>query len=119
MAFSKSIGRLCPEKCPETAREEPSTKFIIKVVVPPHRLLFGAENDADRDYWLSADDAKEYGLIDNVLEMQRGFATNGQAPGDGEASQSGAGNEARATGDLMPRPPVSFRHRPGGRGRVA
>ncbi len=26
--------------------------------------------DADRDYWLSADEAKEYGLIDNVLEPQ-------------------------------------------------
>ncbi len=44
------------------------SEFIIKVVVPPHRLLFGAENDADRDSGLRADDAKEYGLIDNVLE---------------------------------------------------
>ncbi len=26
------------------------------------------ENDADRDYWLSAHDAKDYGLIDNVIE---------------------------------------------------
>ena len=42
-------------------------------------------NDADRDYWLGAQDAKEYGLIDNVLDTQRGPATNGQASGDGEA----------------------------------
>src|SRR5690606_24965602 len=28
------------------------------------------EADADRDYWLSAQEAKEYGLIDNVLEHQ-------------------------------------------------
>ena len=28
------------------------------------------ENDADRDYWLSAEEAKEYGLIDNVLVHQ-------------------------------------------------
>ncbi len=27
--------------------------------------------DADRDYWLSAEEAKEYGLIDNVLEPQQ------------------------------------------------
>ena len=27
--------------------------------------------DADRDYWLSAAEAKEYGLIDNVLEPQQ------------------------------------------------
>ncbi len=26
--------------------------------------------DADRDYWLSAQDAKEYGLIDNVISSQ-------------------------------------------------
>ncbi|MBR5886450.1 MAG: ATP-dependent Clp protease proteolytic subunit, partial [Alistipes sp.] len=25
------------------------------------------ERDADRDYWLSAEEAKAYGLIDNVL----------------------------------------------------
>jgi ATP-dependent Clp protease, protease subunit len=39
------------------------------------------ERDADRDYWLSADDAKNYGLIDNVLEPKRGFKphTNGQS----------------------------------------
>lgn len=28
------------------------------------------EEDADRDYWLSAQEAKDYGLIDNVLEHQ-------------------------------------------------
>ncbi|HEX7071349.1 MAG TPA: ATP-dependent Clp protease proteolytic subunit, partial [Rhodothermales bacterium] len=31
------------------------------------------ERDADRDYWLSASEAKDYGLIDNVLELKRGF----------------------------------------------
>lgn len=31
------------------------------------------ERDADRDYWLSADDAKAYGLIDNVLQPKRGY----------------------------------------------
>ena len=42
--------------------------------------------DADRDYWLGAQDAKEYGLIDNVLYKQGGLATNGQTSGDGESS---------------------------------
>jgi ATP-dependent Clp protease protease subunit len=38
------------------------------------------EQDADRDYWLSAEDAKDYGLIDNVLRPQRGWGSqkNGQ-----------------------------------------
>ena len=30
------------------------------------------EEDADRDYWLSAQGAQDYGLIDNVLEPQSG-----------------------------------------------
>ncbi len=42
--------------------------------------------DADRDYWLSADEAKEYGLIDNVLVSQRSSKTNGQASSDGETT---------------------------------
>ncbi len=29
------------------------------------------EADADRDYWMGADEAKEYGLIDNVLMPQK------------------------------------------------
>ena len=28
------------------------------------------ESDADRDYWLSAEEAKAYGIVDNVLEHQ-------------------------------------------------
>ncbi len=28
------------------------------------------EEDADRDYWLSAQEARDYGLVDNVLEHQ-------------------------------------------------
>lgn len=36
------------------------------------------EEDADRDYWLSAQEAKEYGLIDNVLEPQKPGSRNGR-----------------------------------------
>ena len=43
-------------------------------------------NDADRDYWLSADEAKAYGLIDNVLVSQRSAKTNGEASSDGETT---------------------------------
>ena len=42
--------------------------------------------DADRDYWLGAPEAKEYGLIDNVLVSQRSSKTNGQASSDGETT---------------------------------
>jgi ATP-dependent Clp protease protease subunit len=41
------------------------------------------EHDADRDYWLSATDAQEYGLIDTVLTPKKGGdgKTNGKANG--------------------------------------
>ncbi len=43
------------------------------------------ENDADRDYWLSAYQAKEYGLIDNVLEPGTGpFSKSGKNGQNGE-----------------------------------
>ncbi len=40
--------------------------------------------DVDRDFWLSAQEAKEYGLVDNVLTPRRGFfpPPDGQASGD-------------------------------------
>jgi len=50
------------------------------------RSIEQIESDADRDYWLSAYDAKEYGLVDNVLDKPRSPKTNGQAAsGDSEA----------------------------------
>ena len=45
------------------------------------------EHDADRDYWLSAREAKDYGLIDNVLEPKRGF----RPPSDEEGIQKSEG----------------------------
>jgi ATP-dependent Clp protease protease subunit len=30
------------------------------------------EKDSDRDYWMRAAEAKEYGLIDEVLEKKKG-----------------------------------------------
>jgi ATP-dependent Clp protease, protease subunit len=35
-----------------------------------HKTAEQIEKDSDRDYWLSAQEAKEYGLIDNVLMPQ-------------------------------------------------
>jgi ATP-dependent Clp protease protease subunit len=44
--------------------------------------------DADRNYWLSAQEAQDYGLVDNVLEQRPGApgGSNGQAPGSGDGS---------------------------------
>lgn len=43
------------------------------------------EKDADRDYWLSAPEARDYGLIDNVLELKRGFKPQ---PGEDKIKKS-------------------------------
>ncbi|HMB92182.1 MAG TPA: ATP-dependent Clp protease proteolytic subunit [Rhodothermales bacterium] len=46
------------------------------------------ERDADRDYWLSANDAKEYGLVDNVLTHQANLSSNGQAKTDSKSDDT-------------------------------
>jgi ATP-dependent Clp protease, protease subunit len=29
------------------------------------------EKDADRDFWMSADDAKKYGIVDKVIDSRK------------------------------------------------
>jgi ATP-dependent Clp protease protease subunit len=50
------------------------------------------EDDADRNYWMSAEEAKDYGLVDNILNPETleglyGVRTNGAAT-NGEADAS-------------------------------
>jgi ATP-dependent Clp protease protease subunit len=52
-----------------TAREIIKTKHELYEILSSHSGVDIAkiEQDADRDYWMSAAEAKEYGLIDEVL----------------------------------------------------
>jgi ATP-dependent Clp protease protease subunit len=52
-----------------TAREIQKTKRELYEILSSHSGVDIAqiERDADRDYWMSASEAKEYGLIDKVL----------------------------------------------------
>ena len=52
-----------------TAREIARTKRELYEILSEHsgKSIEEIERDADRDYWLSAAEAKEYGLIDGVL----------------------------------------------------
>ena len=52
-----------------TAREIARTKRELYEILSEHsgKSVAEIERDADRDYWLSAAEAKEYGLIDSVL----------------------------------------------------
>ena len=48
------------------------------------------EQDADRDHWLSAAEAVEYGLVDKVLESKKELPASAQeAAGDGDAKDEG------------------------------
>ena len=52
-----------------TAREIAKTKRELYEILSLHSgaSIKKIEKDADRDYWLTASEAKEYGLIDTVL----------------------------------------------------
>ncbi|MBQ2702786.1 MAG: ATP-dependent Clp protease proteolytic subunit, partial [Alistipes sp.] len=52
-----------------TAREIARTKRELYEILSEHSgvAMKKIERDADRDYWLTAAEAKEYGLIDEVL----------------------------------------------------
>lgn len=56
-----------------TAREIQKTKRELYEILSAHSgvSLKKIERDADRDYWLSAAEAKEYGLIDEVLTRRK------------------------------------------------
>lgn len=51
------------------------------------------ENDADRNYWMSAEEAKDYGLVDNVLNPGnlkglKNLRSNGEPGGDGDDDEA-------------------------------
>ncbi|MBT8401797.1 MAG: ATP-dependent Clp endopeptidase proteolytic subunit ClpP [Rhodothermia bacterium] len=52
------------------AQEILKTKHKLHEILASHtgRTIEDIERDSDRDYWLSSEESKEYGLIDNVLE---------------------------------------------------
>lgn len=55
-----------------TAREIAKTKRELYEILAEHSgvSIERIEADADRDYWLTAVEAKEYGLIDKVLSRR-------------------------------------------------
>ena len=56
-----------------TAREIAKTKRELYEILAAHsgKDIAKIEADADRDYWLTAAEAQEYGLIDNVLSKRK------------------------------------------------
>ena len=56
-----------------TAREIAKTKRELYEILAAHsgKAIEKIEADADRDYWLTAAEAAEYGLIDKVLSRRK------------------------------------------------
>jgi ATP-dependent Clp protease protease subunit len=56
-----------------TAREILKLRTELYDIIGEHsgNPIEKVEKDADRDYWMTANEAKEYGMIDEVLERQR------------------------------------------------
>lgn len=52
-----------------TAREIKKLKHELYTIIADHsgQPFDKVEKDSDRDYWMTAEEAKEYGMIDNVL----------------------------------------------------
>ncbi len=53
-----------------TAREILKLKGELYAIIANHsgQTLKKVEKDSDRDYWMKADEAKEYGMIDEILK---------------------------------------------------
>jgi ATP-dependent Clp protease protease subunit len=53
-----------------TAREFVKLKKELNEIIAGHcgQPVKKVEKDSDRDYWMTADEAKEYGIIDDVLQ---------------------------------------------------
>jgi ATP-dependent Clp protease protease subunit len=56
-----------------TAREIAKTKRELYEILSAHsgKSIEAIERDADRDYWLTAAEAAEYGLIDKVIGQRK------------------------------------------------
>lgn len=52
-----------------TAREIAKVKQELNTIISKHtgKPLEEVARDSDRDFWMSASEAKDYGMIDNVL----------------------------------------------------
>lgn len=55
------------------AKEIIRLKQVLYEILARHtdKTIKQIESDADRDYWLSAQEAKDYGIVDNVLNHQQ------------------------------------------------
>ncbi|HUX83875.1 MAG TPA: ATP-dependent Clp endopeptidase proteolytic subunit ClpP [Chitinophagaceae bacterium] len=65
-----------------TAREISKIKKELYEIVAAHsgQQVKKVEKDSDRDYWMTAEESKEYGLVDEVLDRNPKKAAKGNQP---------------------------------------
>ena len=56
-----------------TSREVQKLKKELYTIIADHsgQPFKKVEKDSDRDYWMTAEEAKEYGMIDNILTREK------------------------------------------------
>ena len=60
--------------------------------------------DCDRDYYMTAEEAKAYGLVDEVVKSRREFPGE---PSSGDSGKSGRGDRGESDGSKAPKPQTS------------
>lgn len=73
---SAGTGRVSPRDMEIQLRETMSIQRRMVEILAHHtgRSVEQIEHDVDRDYYLTAGEAKEYGLIDEILQPRRGVS---------------------------------------------
>jgi ATP-dependent Clp protease protease subunit len=84
---SAGTGRVSPRDMEIQLREVLSTTRRMAEIIAHHsgKSVEEVERDIDRDYFMTAQEAKDYGLIDDIIAPRRGLSADALSLLDGEA----------------------------------
>jgi ATP-dependent Clp protease protease subunit len=88
---SAGTGRVSPRDMEIQLREVLSTTRRMAEIIAHHsgKSVEQVERDIDRDYFMTAQEAKDYGLIDEIIAPRRGLSANALELLDREAQAAG------------------------------
>jgi len=83
---SAGTGRVSPRDMEIQLREVMATTRRMAEIIAHHsgKSVEEVERDIDRDYFMTAQEAKDYGLIDDIIAPRRGLSADTLALLDGE-----------------------------------
>ncbi|HVV38066.1 MAG TPA: ATP-dependent Clp protease proteolytic subunit [Acidimicrobiales bacterium] len=84
---SAGTGRVSPRDMEIQLREVLSTTRRMAEIIAYHsgRTVEEVERDIDRDYFMTAQEAKDYGIIDEIIQPRRGLSATALGLLDGQA----------------------------------